>query len=89
MINRGSITSTSSPVIFVIGHVRDPAIQYIVDGGALSDRSSFFFTQHSTAADAVSQFGRHNVLLISPIDYAAQLLHERLPHRSFDRQLSR
>jgi Domain of unknown function (DUF5127) len=40
-------------VVFSVGHVRDPAIQYIVAGGQLQDRSSFFFTKYANATEAV------------------------------------
>lgn len=49
----GNISSASSPVVFSIGHVRDPAIQYIVANGALQQRSVFFWTKFSTVRDLV------------------------------------
>ncbi|KAJ7068407.1 DUF1793-domain-containing protein [Mycena amicta] len=52
----GSVTTATVPVLFSVGHVRDPAIQYIVAGGALQSRSSYFFSQFSTAADVISSF---------------------------------
>ncbi|KIJ70073.1 hypothetical protein HYDPIDRAFT_23218 [Hydnomerulius pinastri MD-312] len=32
------------PVVFAIGHVRDPVVQYIVAGGAYQDRSTYFWS---------------------------------------------
>ncbi|KAK7695932.1 hypothetical protein QCA50_000571 [Cerrena zonata] len=52
----GSISSTSSPVVFSIGHVRDPAVQYIVANGALQERSTFFWTKFSSVQDLISSF---------------------------------
>jgi hypothetical protein len=52
--NLGTVSSTATaPVVFSVGHVRDPAIQYIVAGGVLQNRSVFFWSQFSTAAAAV------------------------------------
>ncbi|KAG7096816.1 hypothetical protein E1B28_004225 [Marasmius oreades] len=50
----GSVTSGS--VLFTVGHVRDPAIQYIVKGGALQDRSLFFWSRFSTTGDLITSF---------------------------------
>jgi hypothetical protein len=50
----GTVSTGSNPVVLVsIGHVRDPAIQYITSGGALQSRSSYFLSQFSTVDDAV------------------------------------
>ncbi|KAJ7179016.1 DUF1793-domain-containing protein [Mycena filopes] len=53
----GKIAGTpSSPVVVSVGHVRDPAISYIVAGGKLQDRSSLFWNQFSAISDAVTSF---------------------------------
>ncbi|KAJ6539470.1 hypothetical protein B0H19DRAFT_1213411 [Mycena capillaripes] len=52
----GAITAATTPVVFSIGHIRDPAIQYIVAGGALQSRSLYFLSQLSTAASVISSF---------------------------------
>ena len=52
--NLGTVSVATDPVIFTVGHVRDPAVQYIVTGGALQDRSVYFQSQFSSVADAVS-----------------------------------
>ncbi|TFK55924.1 DUF1793-domain-containing protein [Heliocybe sulcata] len=49
-------TAATSPVLYSVGHVRDPAIQYIVSGGALQSRSVYFWSQYSTVASAISFF---------------------------------
>ncbi|KAJ7781111.1 DUF1793-domain-containing protein [Mycena metata] len=53
----GKIAATSSvPVVVSVGHVRDPAISYIVAGGKLQDRSSLFWNQFSAISDAITAF---------------------------------
>ncbi|ETW83902.1 hypothetical protein HETIRDRAFT_449514 [Heterobasidion irregulare TC 32-1] len=54
--NLGTVSVATDPVIFTVGHVRDPAVQYIVTGGALQDRSVYFQSQFSSVADAISSF---------------------------------
>ena len=50
----GTVSSTASaPAVFVVGHARDPAIQYITAGGVLQSRSSYFWSTYSSAAAAV------------------------------------
>ena len=50
----GSVTSATTPVVFSVGHVRDPVIEYIIADEQLQQRSPFFLSAHSTPADAVS-----------------------------------
>ncbi|VDB85451.1 unnamed protein product [Peniophora sp. CBMAI 1063] len=50
----GSIIAAQDPVVFIVGHARDPAIQYIVAGGELQQRSSYFWSKYSTADDAIA-----------------------------------
>ncbi|KAJ7129315.1 DUF1793-domain-containing protein [Mycena epipterygia] len=52
----GAVTTASPAVVFSIGHIRDPAIQYIVAGGATQSRSLYFLSQFSTAASVISSF---------------------------------
>ncbi|PFH52830.1 hypothetical protein AMATHDRAFT_73955 [Amanita thiersii Skay4041] len=53
----GTVTATStSPVIFTIGHLRDPAISYIVAGGQTQSRSIYSLSQFSTPAAMISSF---------------------------------
>lgn len=49
----GAVIATTIPVVVSVGHVRDPAIQYIISAGALQNRSSYFFSQFSDPLDAV------------------------------------
>ena len=40
----------------MVGHVRDPAVQYITANNGRQDRSTFFWTKHRTVASAISTF---------------------------------
>jgi hypothetical protein len=50
----GTVSAASSPVVFVVGHVRDPAIEYIIAGGKTQNRSLYFWSQFSSVGAAVS-----------------------------------
>jgi len=53
----GEVTGSSTePVVFSIGHVRDPAIEYITANGVLQSRSSYFWSQYSSVDDVISDF---------------------------------
>ncbi|KAF4619311.1 hypothetical protein D9613_005332 [Agrocybe pediades] len=53
----GTVTSAlTDPVVFSVGHVRDPAINYIVNNGALQARSLYFWSQFSSVNDVISSF---------------------------------
>lgn len=71
----GTVSGTSAPVVFAVGHVRDPAIEYIVAGGSTQNRSLFFWSQFSTVSAAVSsippptgQSRAHAAIACSQID---------------------
>ena len=49
----GSVTIASTPVVFSVGHVRNPALEYIVAGGALQNRNLYFMNEFSTTAAVV------------------------------------
>src|ERR1700761_1135234 len=49
----GSVTTASTPVVFSVGHVRNPALEYIVAGGALQNRNLYFMNEFSTTAAVV------------------------------------
>lgn len=49
----GTVSGSSPPVVVAVGHVRDPAIEYIVAGGQTQDRSLFFWSQFSSVGAAV------------------------------------
>ncbi|KAJ7129541.1 DUF1793-domain-containing protein [Mycena epipterygia] len=70
----GKIASTSNPVVVSVGHVRDPAISYIVSGGKLQDRSSYFWNQFSNVSDAVTSFlGEYGAALARNVKFDAQV----------------
>ncbi|KAJ7904655.1 DUF1793-domain-containing protein [Mycena olivaceomarginata] len=52
----GTITTATTPVVFSVGHIRDPAIQYIVAGGATQNRNLYFLGQFPTSAAVISSF---------------------------------
>ncbi|OCH92918.1 DUF1793-domain-containing protein [Obba rivulosa] len=52
----GTISAASDPVILSIGHVRDPAIEYLIANDATQNRSLFFWSQVSSIGDAISTF---------------------------------
>lgn len=50
----GTVTSSSSqPVVFSVGHMRDPAVEYIIANDQTQPRNSFFLSEFSTPSDAV------------------------------------
>lgn len=49
----GMVTNASQPVVFSIGHFRDPVASYIVAENQFELRSSYFLSAHSTIDDAV------------------------------------
>ncbi|KAI0677168.1 DUF1793-domain-containing protein [Trametes maxima] len=52
----GAVRDPTAPVVFSVGHVRDPAVQYIVANNGRQSRSLFFWTRFSTVASAISTF---------------------------------
>jgi hypothetical protein len=57
----GAVTAASAPVVFSVGHIRDPAIEYIIAGGATQSRSLYFLSKFPTSAAVVS-FARFHTL---------------------------
>ncbi|ESK94383.1 glutaminase, partial [Moniliophthora roreri MCA 2997] len=49
-------SGSTAPVVFSVGHIRDPAIQYVVRGGSLQNRSLYFWSQFSSPAALISSF---------------------------------
>lgn len=41
-------------MLFSVGHVRDPAVEYIVSGGQMQERSLYFWSAYDNVADLVS-----------------------------------
>ncbi|KAF8974432.1 DUF1793-domain-containing protein [Flammula alnicola] len=44
----GSVISATDPVVFSVGHIREPALQYIIANGATQPRSLYFWSQFSS-----------------------------------------
>ncbi|KZT72217.1 hypothetical protein DAEQUDRAFT_763324 [Daedalea quercina L-15889] len=55
-VDLGTIQSTSSPVVWTIGFVRDPSVQYTTGAGTVQNRSPYYVTQYSSAVDAMEAF---------------------------------
>jgi len=49
----GSITLPTEPFVMSIGHVRDPAVQYVISRNFTQERSLYFWSAYSSIADAV------------------------------------
>lgn len=53
----GTVSTTATvPVIYTVGHVRDPAIQYIVANDVYQPRSIYFWSAYSSVTDLISDF---------------------------------
>ncbi|KAI0744972.1 DUF1793-domain-containing protein [Earliella scabrosa] len=52
----GDVTSPTEPVVFSVGHVRDPVVQYIIVNNAIQTRSSYFWTKFGSFPDAIKAF---------------------------------
>lgn len=53
-VDLGTITSTSSPIVWGLGLIRDPCIQYETASGNIEQRSSYFWSNFSTDVEVVS-----------------------------------
>ncbi|KAH8830455.1 DUF1793-domain-containing protein [Flagelloscypha sp. PMI_526] len=51
----GSVSSASAPVVISVGHVRDPAINYVTANG-MQSRSIYAWSQFSSVTDMISSF---------------------------------
>ncbi|KAF8213809.1 DUF1793-domain-containing protein [Mycena galopus ATCC 62051] len=52
----GNVGSTAATVTFAIGHIRDPAIRYVLAGNVKQARSLYFWSKFSTAQEVISFF---------------------------------
>ncbi|KAJ7276535.1 DUF1793-domain-containing protein [Mycena haematopus] len=52
----GTVTRASVPVVFSVGHIRDPALEYIVAGGAIQNRNLYFKSVFPTSAAVIASF---------------------------------
>ena len=53
----GTVSGTSPTVVYAVGHVRDPAIQYIVADNARQARNLYFWSEFSSVTDLVCALG--------------------------------
>lgn len=53
-LDLGNIIATESPVVWSVGYVRDPAIQYMSSMGDSQFRSPYFVTQYENVQAVVS-----------------------------------
>ncbi|KAH7101372.1 DUF1793-domain-containing protein [Auriculariales sp. MPI-PUGE-AT-0066] len=55
-VDLGNLTETAAtkPALFAIGHTRDATIQYIVKGGALTERAPYWRTRFNNVQDMIS-----------------------------------
>ena len=50
----GNVTETTDPVVFTVGHARDPVVQYITSvNGLMQNQSAYFWSKYSDIADVV------------------------------------
>ncbi|KAK0206362.1 DUF1793-domain-containing protein, partial [Desarmillaria ectypa] len=52
----GSVSSSTGPLVFAIGHIRDPAISYIVANNGRQDRNLYFWSQYPDAVSLIEAF---------------------------------
>lgn len=71
----GSVTGASAPVVFSVGHIRDPAIKYIVAGGGTQSRSLYFWSQFSTSASLVRFTAVTSKIVLQLIDIITRFRH--------------
>ncbi|KAI1795669.1 hypothetical protein LXA43DRAFT_991614 [Ganoderma leucocontextum] len=55
-VDLGTIKSTSSPVTWSIGYVRDPSITYTTSTGAIQQRRPYYVTQYNDIDNAIDAF---------------------------------
>jgi hypothetical protein len=62
----GTVSGTSGTAVFVIGHVRDPAVEYIIAGGEYQARSLYSWSAYpSGVEDMVSTALTHYMILVN------------------------
>ncbi|KZT10711.1 uncharacterized protein LAESUDRAFT_643898 [Laetiporus sulphureus 93-53] len=55
-VDLGNITSTQSPIMWSVGYVRDPSIEYTTSTGDTQLRRPYYVTQYSTITDLIQTF---------------------------------
>ncbi|KAL1722415.1 hypothetical protein EV715DRAFT_270417 [Schizophyllum commune] len=52
----GDVKDATDPIVMTIGLVREPAVQYVVGGNKMQDRSLFFWTEYGSVGDLIKDF---------------------------------
>lgn len=55
VLDLGTIQATSAPVVWAVGVVRDPVIQYTNSTGQTEERRAYYWSKYSSIHDAVCQ----------------------------------
>lgn len=55
-VDLGSTKGTETPIVFSVGHFRDPVVGYIVDSAQIQNRHPYYMTQYPSVLDAVRRF---------------------------------
>ncbi|KAL5533549.1 hypothetical protein ACEPAG_9 [Sanghuangporus baumii] len=58
-VDIGSVSSTSEPVAYALGVVRDPAIRYTNDLVQIEERSSYYWSQFTNIHDVIAEVLNH------------------------------
>ncbi|KAL5519656.1 hypothetical protein ACEPAH_1339 [Sanghuangporus vaninii] len=61
----GSVSSTSEPIAFALGVVRDPVIQYTNRLTQIEERSAYYWSQFTNIHDAIGDVVNHSVDALS------------------------
>ncbi|TBU23523.1 hypothetical protein BD311DRAFT_781613 [Dichomitus squalens] len=70
----GAVTTATAPVVYSVGHARDPAIQYIVINNGRQEQSSYFWSRFSAMTDAIETFLKdYDDALIRADEYDKQI----------------
>lgn len=83
----GSINQTQQPLVFALGHAREPVVEYQRPNNVIEERSLLFHTAFDSTEDAVSalspQIGYFSSDQLPP---PALFLHQGLSERSQNSQ---
>ncbi|KAL1694460.1 hypothetical protein GGG16DRAFT_122510 [Schizophyllum commune] len=52
----GDVKDATEPIVMSIGLVREPAVQYVVSGNSMQDRSLYFWTEYGSVGDLIKDF---------------------------------
>lgn len=53
MVNFGAVSTTTDPLVFAVGIVRDPVVQYTNSATQIENRSSYYWGSYGTTHDLV------------------------------------